>query len=63
MNNVKPPLGIRPKHIVRLHRLEEIEEGIVRYMEHKKQIPVEWIDERNDIVRELNERANNRKEV
>jgi hypothetical protein len=51
MPTVKPPLGIRPKHIVNMERMQEIIEAMSRYVSERKYIPAEWFDE----VRELNE--------
>ena len=46
----RPPLGITPKYIMELQRLETIREGIERYIKTRKQIPLEWISEYNELL-------------
>lgn len=45
-----PPVGIKPKWLHDEHRREEIIEGIIRFHDGKKQIPLEWILEYNELV-------------
>lgn len=45
-----PPIGIRPRFIIELQRIEEISGGIIRYLEAKRQIPIEWIEEYNELT-------------
>lgn len=47
---VKPPLGIVPKFIKDAERLTEIQEAITRYMNVDAVIPIEWIQEHNELV-------------
>lgn len=54
----KPPLGISPRGIAILgwasDRKYAIEEAILRYFKHGyTEIPVEWIEEYNDLVKIL----------
>lgn len=49
----KPPLGIKPKWLCDELRLNEIKEGINRYLSTSCPIPIEWIKEYNEIVRML----------
>lgn len=46
----KPPLGLIPRHIRDIERLKEIADALQRYVAHPAVIPVEWIEEYNDIV-------------
>lgn len=46
----KPPIGLVPKHIRLAQRKEEIKAAIFRYIESKKQIKEEWIEEYNEII-------------
>ena len=46
----KPPLGLTPKHIIDLQRVEDIRGAVNRYFAHNKAIPIEWIEEYNQIV-------------
>ena len=49
----KPPLGLRPRWIVDLDRLEEIAEAMIRYEEGGQKIPVEWRKEFQEVVDRL----------
>ena len=49
----KIPLGIEPRFILRDKRIREIRWAITRYMESKQSIPTEWIEEYNQLVKEL----------
>ena len=58
MKEVKrPPLGLVPRDIwfynVLKERIKEIMEALNRYMEAKKKVPVEWIEEYNNTLEEL----------
>ena len=53
MNVPKQPLGLRPRHIVELKRVEEIEAAMKRYLEYRKPIPIEWIEEYNELTARL----------
>ena len=52
----KPPIGLRPKFVVYLDRLQEIKEAIVRYMNANEQIKVEWIEEYNQTLKKIKDR-------
>lgn len=45
-----PPLGIKPRFIVESQRITEISEGIIRFLEAKHPIPIEWIEEYNELI-------------
>lgn len=48
----KPPIGITPKRIHDLKRINEILDGMKRYSEAKMPIPVEWIMELEQLILE-----------
>ena len=50
----KPPLGLVPKFVRNRERLEEINEAIKRYVDVDKEIPEEWLKERNELLLETN---------
>ena len=53
MKKDKPPLGVIPKFIMMLTRLDDIKAAIDRYSKVNKPIPIEWIIEYNELVRSL----------
>jgi len=46
----KPPVGLIPKHIWTAQRLNAIWEAIERYRAVDKEIPIEWIQEYNQLI-------------
>jgi hypothetical protein len=52
----KPPLGLVPKWVRQRERYYEICQAIARYYDADKQIPIEWIVERNDLLEQLNDK-------
>jgi uncharacterized FlaG/YvyC family protein len=46
----KPPIGLKPRFIHNEQRIHEIVEAMNRYIQVNKQIPIEWIDEYNELV-------------
>ncbi len=52
---IKLPLGIEPRFILRDKRIKEIREAISRYIDSRIAIPIEWIEEYNQLVKELKE--------
>ena len=50
---VKPPLGLRPKRISDKERLHEVNSAIVRYFDADLKIPIQWIEERNQLIDSL----------
>ena len=46
----KPPLGLMPKSIHQTKRFHEICAAIVRYYDSGKELPIEWIEEYNELV-------------
>ena len=55
---VKPPIGLRPRHISDAMRAIEIDEAVARYVVDGKEVPSEWVEE----LREIHQRALNRYE-
>ena len=49
---VKPPIGLRPKWVSDKERLNEVRSAIVRYYDAELKIPIEWIEEYNELVSE-----------
>jgi hypothetical protein len=49
----KPPLGLMPRKLWLEVRLVKVKEAITRFNEASKEIPLEWIEEYNHLVREL----------
>lgn len=58
MDNIKPPLGLTPKHIWCGRRLLDIKEAIKRYVEVNKPIPAEWITEYNELAEIISNEEN-----
>lgn len=52
-DNLKPPLGLRPRDIVIQERMDEIIAAVNRYRAVKKPIPEKWSNEYFDISSEL----------
>jgi hypothetical protein len=49
----RTPVGLRPKWVWEAKRIGEIAEAIGRYIEAGKDIPLDWIDEYNELVRKV----------
>lgn len=54
----KPPLGLVPKRFSskqsKVERFNEISEAISRYTEAKLEINIEWIEEYNQLIKQIN---------
>lgn len=48
----KPPLGLVPYNICVAERINEIKLAIDRYKDENLQIPTEWLEEYNKLVKE-----------
>jgi hypothetical protein len=57
---VKPPLGIMPRILHVEHRLSEINGGIDRFLAAEKKVPVEWINEYNELIDQVGELKKNK---
>lgn len=44
------PVGLVPKHIWDAKRKMKIKEAIIRYVEANQPIPVEWVEEYNELL-------------
>ena len=49
----KPPLGVKPRHLHDTERIDEIGEAILRYLSEDYAIPLEWVEEYNELVGRL----------
>lgn len=49
MEPQKPPLGLTPRWIREMERFEEIISAMKRYSEAELPIPIEWIEEADDL--------------
>lgn len=55
--NEKPPLGIMPRYIWGESRLIQLEKAIERRLSKVNTIPIEWIEERNELIERLYKRS------
>lgn len=51
---IKPPLGIEPKDIWIKKRFQDLKDAISRYNNASLEIPMEWIDEYNELLKIVN---------
>lgn len=49
--SAKPPLGLKPRYIAEAHRMYEIKDAAMRYMDAGYPLPDEWIAEYNELAR------------
>lgn len=47
---IKPPLGLKPKRIHKEQRYREVQSAIDRYCIDGLKIPVEWVEEYNELL-------------
>ena len=47
----KPPLGLKPRKIVDEERFFEVCGAISRYYDEELVMPIEWIEEYNELVK------------
>ena len=45
-----PPVGLRPRHIAAAARINEIGEAIIRYCQSEYLVPMEWVEEYNELL-------------
>ena len=48
--SVESPLGVIPKKIWKKQRLGELRGAVERYLEANQRIPIEWIEEYNELL-------------
>ena len=58
MDCIKPPIGLTPRFIWNLDRIQKITEAIQRYVNAKKDIPYKWIVELAELQKVESERTN-----
>lgn len=46
----KPPLGIAPRYVLDELRARDIREAILRYLASGLKIPLEWVEEYNELI-------------
>jgi hypothetical protein len=52
-NNIrKVPLGVSPKYIWDEQRIQDLKGAIERYTQANLQVPIEWVDEYNTLVKQ-----------
>jgi hypothetical protein len=51
----KPPIGLKPRFIHEEARLDQVNAAIRRYHNDGRQIPLEWVQEHNDLVKKLHD--------
>jgi hypothetical protein len=49
----RPPLGIEPHDIWIQRRIEDLLKAMNRYVQSNMQIPVEWVEEYNKLIKNL----------
>lgn len=47
----RPTLGLKPRQIHNERRLDDIKAALIRYGENGLEIPIEWIEEYNDLIK------------
>lgn len=52
----RPPRGITPRFIHDEKRLQEINDAVIRYRMAKMPIPEAWVEEKNEIMKRLEDR-------
>ena len=50
---VKLPLGVIPKNMWKKQRLKELRDVIDRYLEANQRVPIEWIEEYNELLEDI----------
>lgn len=50
VNYEEPPTGLRSRTVVAIERMSEIIEAVNRYSLSKLEIPLEWINEYNELA-------------
>ena len=50
---VKLPLGVIPKNMWKKQRLKELRDVVDRYLEANQRVPIEWIEEYNELLEDI----------
>ena len=48
--SVKPPVGLRPRFVDDIRRMDEIKRAVIRYVKDGWEVPPEWIEEYNELA-------------
>ena len=48
--SVKPPIGLRPRFVDDIRRMDEIKKAVIRYVKDGWEVPPKWIDEYNELA-------------
>lgn len=51
--DMRPPLGLRPRNVVMALRFQEVCEAIKRYWDAGYKLPIEWIEEYNELLEKM----------
>jgi len=51
---IKPPIGLRPRFMNDTERFNEVTRAIERYRAAQLKIPIEWVEEYNELIELLN---------
>ncbi len=46
----KPPIGLTPKFVNKLQRLDEVRGAMKRYFDAELKIPIDWVEEYNELL-------------
>ena len=49
-NNSKMPIGLVPKYTAIERRIIKIQSAILRHIESDYQVPIEWVEEYNELI-------------
>ena len=58
-SKVKPPLGVKPRHIHDVERIDDLVSAIARYISAGYAIPSEWVDELTELCERYPKNKNN----
>lgn len=47
---VAPPIGVIPRNLHEERRMKELDSAIMRYISAHMLIPLEWLEERNELL-------------
>jgi len=46
----KPPIGLRPRFVDDIRRMDEIKKAVIRYVKDGWEVPPKWIEEYNELA-------------
>ncbi|MCY8587582.1 hypothetical protein [Bacillus haynesii] len=53
MIDEKPSTGVKPRFIHDEQRAEELSGAIMRYIQDNRRIPIEWLEEYNELLKKM----------